>query len=125
MLTYAANLIGLEKQLSRRQEMLSTLADGIERARKQADYFGSPIHDNVIASIAATYGETISRLKPRVIVRGRPEYLRRSGNTDRIRALLLAGIRGAFHWRISGGSHWRLLLGRKGLRREAAALLNP
>ncbi|MDQ6950750.1 MAG: DUF489 family protein [Mariprofundales bacterium] len=123
MLIYAANLIGLEKQLRHHPDMIKYLADGIERTRKQAGYFDNTLHDNVIASLAGIYGETISHLKPKVVVRGKPEFLRQTANTNRIRVLLLAALRGAHYWHRAGGSHWRLLLGRRGLRKEVTALL--
>ncbi|RMH52372.1 MAG: DUF489 family protein [Zetaproteobacteria bacterium] len=122
MLTYAANLIALEKRLRHRPETLRTLAEGLDRIHKQLRYFGDPLHDNVIAAIATLYGETISRMKPRVVVRGRREYLQQPGNTQRVRALLLSGLRGAHCWHKAGGSHLRLLLGRGALLREARAL---
>ncbi len=122
MLTYAANLIGIEKQLRHHPDTLQQLAAGLERIHRQADYFGELTHPTIIASIAALYGDTISHLKPRVIVRGKPEYLRQPDNTNRVRALLLAGLRGAHCWHKAGGNHLRLLLGRKGLLKEARQL---
>jgi len=115
LLSYSANLIGLEKQLRHHPDTLATLASGLDRIQKQADYFNDTAHNNVIAGIAELYGDTISQLKPRVVVRGKPEHLRQSDNTNRVRALLLAGLRGAHCWHQAGGNHLRLLLGRGGL----------
>jgi len=115
LLTYSANLIGLEKQLRHHPDTLAALASGLDRIQKQADYFADTAHSNVIAGIAELYGDTISQLKPRVVVRGKPEHLRQSDNTNRVRALLLAGLRGAHCWHQAGGNHLRLLLGRGGL----------
>ncbi|MDX8408992.1 MAG: high frequency lysogenization protein HflD [Mariprofundales bacterium] len=123
ILTYAANLIGLEKQLRHQPAMLETLNIGITRAHKQAIYFDSEQHDNVIAAIAGLYGDTISQLKPRVVVRGKAEFLRQSSNTNRVRTLLLAALRGAHYWHQAGGSHWKLLLGRKRIKKQASELL--
>jgi len=124
LLTYSANLIALEKQLRHHPDTLATLASGLDRIHKQADYFGDKTHNNVISSIASLYGETISQLKPRVVVRGKPEHLRQSANTHRVRALLLAGLRGAHCWHLAGGNHLRLLLGRSGLLHGARQLRN-
>jgi len=115
ILTYSANLIGLEKQLRHSPDTLAALASGLERIHRQIDYFGDAAHSNIIASIASLYGDTVSQLKPKVVVRGKPEHLRQADNTNRVRALLLAGLRGAYCWRAAGGNHLRLLLGRKGL----------
>jgi len=120
---YTTAMITLERKLSRSPPILKKLATGMARIEKQAEYFNGFMHDNVIAAIAGLYGETISTMKPRIIVRGKSDYLRRSGNTDRVRALLLAGIRAAHLWRRHGGSHLQLLLRRRMLAREVAELL--
>ncbi|MDQ6963599.1 MAG: DUF489 family protein [Mariprofundales bacterium] len=115
MLTYSATLINLEKQLRHQDEMLATIASGLERIQKQVDYFEDVTHNSVVASIAELYGNTISQLKPRVVVRGRSEYMRQSANTNRVRALLLAALRAVHCWHRAGGNHLRLLLGRRAL----------
>ncbi|MDX8413695.1 MAG: DUF489 family protein, partial [Mariprofundales bacterium] len=122
LLTYSANLIGIEKQLRHHPDTLAALASGIDRIQKQVDYFGDPAHENIIASIADLYGDTVSLLKPRVVVRGKSEHLRQSHNTNRVRALLLSGLRGAHCWHHAGGNHLRLLLGRSGLLHGAQQL---
>jgi high frequency lysogenization protein len=42
-------------------------------------------------------------LSPRIMVNGDPAHLNNPENANRIRALLLAGIRAAMLWRQSGG----------------------
>ncbi len=123
ILTYAANLIALEKQLHHHPDVLARIADGLARIRKQADYFDDMTHNSVVAAIAELYGETISHLKPRIIVRGKGEHLRVAENTQRVRTLLLVALRGAHCWHRAGGNHLRMLLGRKALLREARQLL--
>jgi len=123
MLTHISGLMALERKLSRQPDMLSTLRTGMERIRKQAEYFGAIMHPNVIAGLAGLYGDTISTMKPRIIVHGRQIYLRQSDNTNKIRALLLAGIRAAHLWRQYGGGHLKLLFSRRGMLRDIDALL--
>jgi len=123
LMRYTVALMTLEKKLSSNPEMLARLADGIQRIRQQADYFGSVTHENVIAAVANLYGETLSTLKPRIIVHGKQEFLRQSGHTSRIRCLLLAGIRAAHLWREHGGNHLTLLLRRKAILRTCDRLL--
>jgi high frequency lysogenization protein len=122
VLTYVGGLMALEKKLARQPAMLKTLGEGLERIEKQSEYFGSVTHENVVASIASLYGETVSTLNPRIIVRGKPEHLRQSSNTNRVRSLLLSGIRAAHLWRSNGGSHIRFLFGRRQLIRQLQAL---
>jgi len=123
LMAYTGSMMTLERKLSRNPDMLKELAEGMQRIEKQSEYFNGFMHDNIIAAIADLYGETISTMKPRIIVRGKSDYLRHSGNTNKVRALLLAGIRGAHLWRIHGGSHLQLLLRRRALGRKAAELL--
>lgn len=123
LMRYCASMIALEKKLSRNREMLGLLATGLERIKKQCEYFGGATHDNVIAAIASLYGETISTLKPRIIVHGKPEFLSHGRNTNKVRALLFSGVRAAHLWRMHGGGHFQLLLRRRMLGREARQLL--
>lgn len=123
LLSCIAALLRLEKRLAKNPAMLAKLAEGLDRIRKQARYFGDETHENVIASIAALYGETLSTIKPRIIVHGKEEHLRQQAHTQRIRALLMAGIRAAHVWHAAGGTQATLLLHRRALRRECEKLL--
>ena len=120
---YALLLLVLERKLARKPQLLSTLRSGIEQARSKRDYF-TPLHDNIIAHLAELYANTVSTLKPRVMVNGHYSYLSRPENANRIRTLLLAGVRAAVLWRQSGGNRLTLLLGRKRLQRQVAELLS-
>ncbi|MFC1536450.1 high frequency lysogenization protein HflD [Pseudomonadota bacterium] len=123
LMTYAAGLIALEKKLGKNREMLAAIGDGMVRIKKQSEYFNSVIHESVIGGIADLYGTSVSTLKPSIIVRGKPEHLKQSSNTNRVRALLLAGIRAAHLWHKNGGGHLRLLIGRKKLHQETERLI--
>jgi len=123
LMTYAAGLIALEKKLGKKKDMLAAIGDGMVRINKQSEYFGSINHESVIGGIADLYGNTISTLKPSIIVRGKPEHLKQGANTNRVRALLLAGIRAAHLWHKHGGGHLRLLVGRKKLHQETEKLI--
>jgi len=122
-MAYCALMMSLERKLSRDREMLGKLGEGINRIKKQRDYFGAALHDNIIAAIAGLYGETISNMTPRIIVHGKPEYLGQSANTNKVRSLLLSGIRAAHLWRTYGGSHFQLLFRRRALANESLELL--
>ena len=123
LLTYASGLLALEKRLSKNSAMLATIGEGMQRIKKQSDYFGSETHASVIGGIADLYGNTISTLKPSIIVRGKPEHLKQSSNTNKVRALLFSGIRAAHLWHQHGGGHFRLLIGRKKLHQQTQKLL--
>lgn len=115
---YAVGLIFLERKLQKRQDMLQALGDGLQGAQRQVDYF-TLSHESVVARLAEIYKETISELGPRIIVQGEQNNLSNPETAARIRALLLAGIRGAVLWRQAGGSRWKLIFGRKRLISQA------
>jgi len=118
MMVYSAGLIALERRLRKNAPMRQHIADGMQRITQQRQYFGDAMHSNVIAALADLYGNTISTMKPRIIVRGKPEYLSQTNNTQRVRALLMSGLRAAHLWQHHGGGHISLFLRRKALLRE-------
>jgi len=68
------------------------------------------------AVLAALYQDTISRLTMRIHVKGVPEHLRKQDVADKIRALLLSGIRSALLWQQLGGRRWHLFVYKKRIR---------
>ena len=123
---YAITIIMLERKLAAHPDLLRKIASGIERAKAQSEHF-SITHDNVIASLANIYAETISTLKPRVMVNGEHNHLANPDNANKIRALLLAAMRSAVLWHQCGGSRWQVMFNRKSFVQEAENLLkaNP
>ena len=121
---YLLALLKLEAVLNRRPALVERIAQGIEEARAKLDHFPL-LHPNLLAHLAELYSQTISQLQPRIMVRGEPNYLQNPDNQNRIRALLLAGIRSAWLWRQMGGNRWKILLGRKQFLEAAHAYLRP
>lgn len=119
---YAAQLIHLQKQVSQNTEMLNAIRAGITKAQAQSEHFGA-LHENVLANLADLYHSTISTLQPRIMINGDPQHLSNQSIVNKIRALLLAGIRASLLWRQCGGSRWHLLLSRKKIQDEAKRLL--
>lgn len=119
---YVISLLVLERKLARKAAMLGRIREGIEAIIDKLAYF--PLtHDNTIAALADIYSATISTLTPRIMVNGNPSYLTHPDIANRIRALLLAGIRAAILWRQSGGRRLTLLFQRKALLQEAERML--
>lgn len=118
---YAAALMYLERKYHADAAMQRQLRLGLERATAQAAHFGIA-HENVLASLAGLYQNTISRLNPRIVVVGEQVHLQSPANANKIRALLLAGIRAAWLWRQCGGSRLGFLFNRGKLRDEARRL---
>jgi high frequency lysogenization protein len=123
LMRYAVSLLFLERQLMRNPKMLDKVRSGIDTATQQSEHF-SVTHENVLARLADTYASTVSQLQPRIMVQGKPEYLNTPANANRIRALLLAGMRSAVLWRQLGGNRLRLLWTRKSIVRCAQQMLD-
>jgi high frequency lysogenization protein len=117
---YVVNLLALEKKVTGDASMIAAMRQGLERGREQLAHF-APTHINVISQLADIYQQSISRLRPRIIVKGQQSSLSNPDNASRIRALLLAGIRAAVLWRQAGGNRWRLVFGRNTMLREIDA----
>ena len=120
---YAATLLFLERKLSANPAMIQTIRIGVSRAAAQADHY-SPLHENVFASLADLYQETVSTINPKIIIKGDPTYLTDNRYADKIRALLLAGIRSAVLWRQCGGTRWKFFFFRSKMLAECGQLLN-
>ena len=119
---YLLALLKLESALTRRQDLVDRIAKGIDEARAKLVHFPM-LHPNLLAHLAELYSQTISQLQPRIMVRGEPNYLQNPDNQNRMRALLLAGVRAAWLWRQVGGSRWKIILGRQKLLEAANAYL--
>ncbi|GAB6042310.1 high frequency lysogenization protein HflD [Endothiovibrio diazotrophicus] len=119
---YLVGMLHLERKLANNRQILTTLRDGIDNARSQAEHF-SLLHVNVLANLSDLYQRTISTLGPRIMIAGDPQRLNDKANQDRIRALLLAGIRSAMLWRHHGGSKWQLLFQRRRILEETDRIL--
>lgn len=120
-LRYSLNLIHLESRLRRRTDLLDIISSRIEQARHTASHFGYT-HANLLANLASIYTDTISTFRLRIQVTGTPEILQRPENAEKIRALLLAGIRSAVLWRQCGGRRWQLIFTRNKVIRTARKL---
>ena len=115
---YVISLLHLQGKLSKNKIMLDALSNGIERARRQTEHFHIT-HENVIANLADIYSETISQIPPKIMVSGENQYLSNPDQANKIRALLLAGMRSAVLWAQLGGRRWQILLRRRRFSQEA------
>ncbi|MFJ2982166.1 MULTISPECIES: high frequency lysogenization protein HflD [unclassified Pseudomonas] len=124
-LRYALSMLGLERQLNKRGDLLDTIGNRLPQIQSQADHFGLA-HENVIASSGALYQDTLSTLRQRIQVHGDMRFLQQASNASKIRALLLAGIRAARLWRQLGGHRWQLVFSRRKLLNELYDMMrNP
>lgn len=115
----AMAVMQLERRFVADAAMTERVRTGLRALQGPVERLGSAHHD-VIAGLASLYADTISHLRPRVMVQGNPHYLGQAGVVAEIRALLLAALRAAVLWRQMGGSLWDFLF----RRRDMAAAID-
>ena len=104
----------LERRFVRDDDMGRRVQSGIRAQAGNAERMGST-HPDVMAALGSLYAETLSHLRPRVLVQGNPHYLGQASVVSEVRAILLAAVRSAVLWRQCGGSLWDFLLRRRDL----------
>lgn len=122
LLRYVISLLHLERQLAKQPEMLAQISREIEQVPQQIDYFGDISSPQVVARFADIYHRTVSGLKPQIQVYGDPGFLQQPDNVNKVRALLLTGIRAAVLWRQKGGRRWQFLFQSAKIMAAAEAL---
>lgn len=129
MARYVVAILQLEGVLRRHPQMLAAIGTGIETAVAQMKFFeaggdSADVHPALIDKLAELYSQTLSTLKPRIMVSGEHGHLMNPATAARVRTALFAGIRSAVLWRQLGGRRWQLLFSRGRLQRQAAELLH-
>ena len=120
---HAITILYLDRKLARQPVMLQRIRGLIDAARAQAESQGMTQPD-VLAVLADAYKQTVSTLRPQVLVSGNPGILNNPEHQDLIRALLLAAIRAAVLWRQCGGRRLTLVLRREALQNALESVLN-
>ncbi|WP_225763803.1 high frequency lysogenization protein HflD [Stenotrophomonas sp. Marseille-Q4652] len=111
----ALAVLQLERRFVREGTTVDKVHAGILRAASQAAELGDSAHPDVLTALGGLYADTISQLRPRVMVQGNPHYLGQAGVVAEIRALLLAAVRSAVLWRQLGGNYWDFLFSKRGM----------
>lgn len=111
LMRYIMSLIHLQKKISRSSALQQKLRQRLHQTKKQVEYFNLT-HPTVISNLADIYLSTISNFRFRVMIWGNARILNTAEVMEKIRALLLAGIRSAVLWRQTGGSRLQLFFSR-------------
>lgn len=96
----------MQSLIRRRLKSMRALRTAATHDSEQLEVTLPPEYD--FGTLAEIYQDTISKLTFRIHVKGDPEYLKDQRVADKIRALLLAGIRSAMLWQQLGGRRWHL-----------------
>lgn len=122
VLRYALSIVQVERRFAARSDLQQQLERRMQRVREQLEHFDLG-HPTITAALASAYQDTISTLPQRIQVVGNAQALQDERNAERIRALLLAGIRAALLWHQVGGRRWRLIFSRRAVHSAASQLL--
>ncbi|MEW6997196.1 high frequency lysogenization protein HflD [Colwelliaceae bacterium BS250] len=119
---YIVSLLNLERRLKNKPKLMASLGDRIDQCLRQLDHFAID-SDNMTSNLASIYTDVVSPLGSKIQIAGEPNILKQVGNQNRIRALLLAGIRATVLWRQVGGQRRSILFNRRRFVATAADLL--
>ena len=124
-LRYAIALLQLERNFQSNKILQGKIGQGLEDIEKAAqDQSEETAEDFKAQRVAILYTETISQMKPRIVVNGRPQYLKVDRVVSWVRSLLLSGLRSAVLWDQLGGGRMELMFGRRKLLDQAHELLH-
>lgn len=105
---YLFGCILLTRSLRNDPQRLENLGNTLKSIRTQsADFLKNP-DDLLLAQLAQSYLDQVSTLKRRIHILGSQTILKQPLEINRIRSLLLAGIRASILWHQVGGRLWHL-----------------
>lgn len=119
---YVIGILHLARKVFKHTDMLDEISSRLNQVREQVELFGIT-HDNVLANLASIYTDTISTLRPKIMVSGEHSYLSNPANAAKVRTLLLAGVRAGILWQQVKGSRWQILWKRQSFVDEARRIL--
>lgn len=119
---YLISLLALERKLNSRNDAMAQLGDRLHTVSRQLDHYDI-LDEQMVSNLASIYLDVISPIGPRIQVTGTPAVLQQTGVQQKVRALLLSGIRSAVLWRQVGGGRRHLIFGRKKMIEQAKIIL--
>ena len=119
----ALSVTQLERRFSAHDAIGEAVHEGILGIQPRAAQLGSS-HPDVLSALGQLYADTVSHLRPKVMVQGNPHYLGQASVVAEIRAILMAALRSAVLWRQMGGSAWDIFLRRRAMQRSIEGWLD-
>jgi len=113
-LRYAIGLINLQGKLQSNDDLMDVLGSRIAQMEAKLEHFDLT-HERTLASLASIYEDTLSTFRFRIQVTGNVMHLQNPLVVNKIRSVLLAGIRSSMLWRQAGGKRWHFVVYRKKL----------
>lgn len=119
---YVLMMLAIEKRVHKKAGLLDQMGERIGHLQRQVKHFDL-LDEQMLANTASIYTDLISPLPLKIEVRGAPMHLKQVSNQNKIRSLLLAGLRCTILWRQVGGRRTHFLFRRSQINRTAAELL--
>lgn len=119
---YVISLLAVDTQLNKRPDMLADIGRRLQHVQTGLAFSDNP--NDKFNRLSGVYQDTLSTLAFRIQVVGDREHLTQTANSDKIRSLLLAGVRAARLWRQVGGSKWQFIFARGSIEKLSKQLLN-
>ncbi len=128
VIRYILGLLNLASRLSNHSRKIDAIGLEIDAIEETYDKDTEGNHNfavnaEVIRQLSDVYQKNISTLGFRIQVKGEMKLLQNPQNANKIRAILLAGIRSTVLWNQLGGRRWQLLFNRAHIRRDIIYLL--
>lgn len=98
----------LQGSLKRNQACRERLGAGLLAVNRRNE--DVPFSDELYFSLNEIYTDTLSPLRPRIVVKGSHGHLQNAVLVAKVRSALLAAVRNAYLWHQLGGRQWKLVL---------------
>lgn len=118
----AMAVLQLERRFVRDDDAVTRVRRGLEQQVAPAERLGAT-HPEILAALGTLYADTLSGMRPRVLVQGNPHYLGQPSVVAEVRAVLLAAVRSGVLWRQRGGSLWDFAFQRRAMSAAVEAHL--
>ena len=124
VMRYFLGILHLERKLAQQPEMLEEIGASLDRLQHAPLDDPDLANPGLLRELASLYQQTLSTLAFRIQVTGNVQFLKNEDVADKIRTVLLCGVRSAVLWQQSGGRRWQLLFSRGKIRQALTELLN-
>ncbi len=120
---YVANLISLESQFLRSEELIQIVRTRLRQIKKQQELYDKSSSET-IESIAGLYQDSLSTLPLKIQVTGQARFLQEQKVQKQVRTMLFFGLRCAVLWKQLGGRKRDFIFRRRQMA-EAINRLQP
>lgn len=114
----ALAIVQVEGHLRQRPDIQQRLRERLQSVQRQRVLHPEQTLREQSLQLGAAYVDTLGTLDFRIQVRGNAQQLQAPGMAERVRAILLAGVRAAWLWQRLGGRRWHLIFMRGRILRE-------